>query len=110
IYSQNAWNPDSGEWEKVLGYFFHYKSVVTGKPEIIANDIQVYPNPTQGQITISGLLQPAELKLYSIQGKLLKTDNQVVNTLDISDLPAGVYILNLFTGNESVVRRIVINK
>lgn len=109
-YRQSWWNPDLGKWEKVLRYFFHYKSGVTGKPEIIANNIQLYPNPTEGQITISGLSLPTDIMLYSIQGQLLKTYTGVTGGIDISDLPTGVYLLKLTWGNNAIVKKTVIKK
>jgi hypothetical protein len=109
-YRQSWWNPDSGEWEKVLRYFFYYKSNVTGQPEIIANDIQVYPNPTEGRIAISGLSQPADIRLYSMQGQLVKTYTGVKGGIDISDLPTGVYLLHLTLGNNTIVKKTVIKK
>jgi len=69
-------------------------------------ELDIFPNPTSGIINISGLSEPAELKVYSIQGQLLKSAAQVQNTVDISDLPAGVYFLNISTGDKTFLKKI----
>jgi len=73
-------------------------------------DITLYPNPTDGFINITGILQPAEIIIYSVQGKLLKIINQVENTIDISNLPSGIYFLNISSGNNIFVKKTVIKK
>ena len=70
-------------------------------------EVRIFPNPTSGIINTTGLSQSAEVKLYSIQGQLLKSEYQIINTVDISDLPTGVYFLNLKSGDTVVKRTIV---
>jgi len=74
------------------------------------HNIVVYPNPASGIINISGLIQAVDVEVYSIQGQLLKSAVQVQNTVDISNLPAGVYFLNLTKGDRTVVKKIVVKK
>ena len=73
----------------------------------VEEDISIFPNPSSDIINITGLTQPADVELYSIQGKLQKAVNQVESTIDISDLPAGIYILNLTSGDKVLRERIV---
>lgn len=66
----------------------------------------VYPNPTHGPVTIAGASGPFSYRLYTMEGRLLKSAEQVSESLDLSDLPAGIYYLRLSgeKNNESTWR------
>lgn len=88
-------------------YFYHPGVAGNEIPKI--DIIEIFSNPTSGTINIKGLIQPAEVKVYSIQGQLLKSEHGVENTVDISDLPGGVYFLKLTSG-EIVIKKTFIKK
>ena len=77
-----------------------FSSSSTGIKQILDDDIILFPNPTSDIINITGLTQPSEVKLYSVQGRLVKSINQVESSIDISDLPTGIHILNLTSGKD----------
>lgn len=52
------------------------------------SDLRIFPNPTNGIIFIS---EKVEYELYSILGELVRKGND--NTLDISELENGIYVL-----------------
>ena len=66
--------------------------------------VLIYPNPTQGMIRIEfqeyGDMKDARMLLYDIKGKLLRQVNRVEpsNILDLSQYPAGMYILQMIEG------------
>jgi len=101
------WDSIANQWELYSESDYYYSSLGTGIEYAQHEDVRIYPKPTSNIINITGLTQPAELKLYSIQGRLVKTESQVESSVDISDLPAGVYILNLISGNQVLRKRIV---
>lgn len=55
-----------------------------------------YPNPTNGKVfcKIPGDVSPIAISLYDIKGRPLKTIPDPVNeiSLDLSDLPSGIYL------------------
>ena len=108
-FSQSSWNPDSNMWEPVIKNYFYYKNNTTSRNVIEANHISIYPNPSSDIINIYGLTQPEEIKIFSIQGNLVKYEHQATNWIDISDLPSGIYILNLTSGS-TVLKRTIIKK
>lgn len=55
----------------------------------------VYPNPTNKVLTISGLYDLQRVDIYSISGALLASYSQ--QTMDVSNLAEGVYILKAYT-------------
>ena len=88
----------------VLTQGFHQPTLNTTSVEPSAaafGDIQVYPNPTTGQLFIeresSELLQ---VRLFNAQGQtVLRAQMQTsFSTLDLSALPASLYVLQLSDG------------
>lgn len=78
--------------------------------------ISVFPNPTSGSMTLRFELPAKEitLRIYTLSGKLVHNENLPaaqsgeVHTLDISNLPSGVYLLQVVhaegTGTTKVLR------
>jgi hypothetical protein len=78
--------------------------------------MNVYPNPTDGKITVDFWLEKDEniwLNLYDTQGKSLhlkdyqgqRGNNQVI--LDLQDYPSGAYFLNLQSAGRQEVKKII---
>ena len=68
--------------------------------------ITVYPNPTTGKINFS---VHTNLQLTNLTGKII-ADRKNVNTLDLSEQPAGIYFIALTDNNGQVVQRSKITK
>ena len=70
--------------------------------------ISITPNPTRGflQVEISNAetLQGAEIRLYSPQGMLIRKINNLseTTTLDISNQPGGIYIMQIVLNNKEI--------
>jgi len=71
-------------------------------------EISLYPNPTNGyfQVKLASLTQSANLAIRSVDGRLIS--NQVEDSasfsLDISDLEAGIYIIDLLIDDKFLYR------
>lgn len=77
-------------------------------PRPLDEAILVYPNPTNGTVTIGGL-GVAEVKVYNVLGQLVKTVRGT-NEINISNLKQGVYFVSIITENkERFIRKIVKN-
>ncbi len=80
-------------------------STITGMEEnsLVANSFYAYPNPTSDELHVSFSktgMQEGVIRLLSMDGKCVLTENISVNneqtqTLDISSLSAGMYILDV---------------
>jgi len=72
--------------------------------------VNVYPNPVQKLLNISvqnNNNKTAQIKLYNSFGQLLFTENFSVNTqVDMSKYAAGIYLLNVFDGEQLQTFRI----
>jgi subtilisin-like proprotein convertase family protein len=84
--------------------------VSTNNVSEIDAGLQVFPNPTAGDLALRwsvAINRPLDLQLFDLNGRLLRT--QTVGgavkaaSLDITDLPAGIYLLRV----DGAVRRVV---
>ncbi|MBO7628537.1 MAG: T9SS type A sorting domain-containing protein, partial [Bacteroidales bacterium] len=67
--------------------------------------LNVYPNPTNGHITIEGMPEGGHIELYDVTGRLVKTSTKP--QINISDCPAGVYILRCISSDGVAARRVI---
>ena len=81
----------------------------------VADNISVFPNPSNGQYTVSidGLTKDLTLKIVDVQGRILRQwqyDNPTANftqNIDISDVAEGVYFLQIQTADGLDVVRLI---
>ena len=64
-----------------------------GMEENALQTVTVYPNPTNDKIIIEGI-KPTEVQVYNTLGQLVKTI-QNSNEINVSDLPKGIYMLQV---------------
>ncbi|MEM7510458.1 MAG: T9SS type A sorting domain-containing protein, partial [Bacteroidota bacterium] len=84
-------------------------------PELEEEQFSIYPNPSTGEIQLAsslGFEQEAQVNVFSLEGKLLRKDSLPVgakaHTLDLSNLGAGFYIINLQTAGRTASKKIII--
>ncbi len=104
-----SWDEEILDWDMTGRKHYFYSQLATGNRLNVNEEVEIFPNPTSGLININGLKQPAVVRIFSIQGQLLKSKHKVESTIDISDLPTGVYILSLSSG-ETVLKKTIIKK
>ena len=65
----------------------------------------IAPNPGENVVTITGYAEGSSVSFYDLQGLLRKTTGFITNSkIDISDLPAGIYIIEI-TNAEGMVSK-----
>lgn len=71
------------------------------------NDIRIYPNPTSSVINVTAL-QPSlsfgnKIDVLAITGELIFSENlnKKITSIDLSQYPTGVYILNISSNNST---------
>lgn len=85
-------------------------------PNIISNEITVFPNPLKSQLTIDlSEIDYNNLKteIYNSEGKIIKEmnfQNEKLVKLELSELPSGLYNLRLLIDNESAINKKIVKK
>ncbi|MBB6332982.1 hypothetical protein HNP24_003985 [Chryseobacterium sediminis] len=85
-----------------------YLNLKTSESDINKN-LKVYPNPTSDILNIISDSKISKVTVNSAEGKLLlsKKIDAVSAALNIKDLPAGVYFVNITTGSKSSTQKII---
>lgn len=71
--------------------------------------IQVYPNPVNDIIYLDTDVPYTKLTLYDISGKHILTQKKPQESINVSDLIPGVYILEIYSNQEKSHKRVIIN-
>jgi hypothetical protein len=72
------------------------------KPPVISSNINVFPNPANGYITLTGNSINeigSQLKIYDINGQLkyISLNYKEGQNIDLASFPAGVYVVKLIS-------------
>lgn len=84
------------------------KSDVSGNPSVIQPRINLFPNPCGDFIYLDGG-KVDNIVVYSIEGHLLRMFHQPENSIDLSGLEKGVYLIDMTTNDFREQRKIVKN-
>ncbi len=93
--------------------FGFYDPLFSSTEEQLIGKLKVYPNPTSNSITIEGEEILHQIELFDVIGKrqIYVRPNEPLYTLDISDLPKGMYVLSVLSGlSNSMQSQIIIKE
>lgn len=84
--------------------------VAVNNPEDVST--LIYPNPVRYTFQLKGIATPANLDIYSSEGKWIKSVSLTGKTdrVDVEELPAGLYLINIVSGVDQFTARIVVEK
>jgi hypothetical protein len=70
--------------------------------------IKIFPNPTNGDITISGVEGGCNVRIVDLLGKeLMNMKLSGNNTLDLSKIYAGIYFIEVRDNNKCIIERLI---
>ena len=87
--------------------------VILGVNENDNSKLSVYPNPAKDNITIDKLIGNETVQLSTVEGRVL---NEIVNsdtqkvTMDVNELPNGVYIMTVIGSKGRTQEKVIISK
>jgi len=93
----------NSEWVCVTGG-------VNSTDETSETKVAIYPNPTNGLVTVEAEGMN-NISVFDMTGRLMTstdTDNSAAETIDLSSLGKGMYMVRIITANGAVTRQIVI--
>ena len=71
----------------------------------LPNAVTLYPNPTNGKIFLRGIADGTPIRLYNAYGALVLSATFSGNTLDLTQLPAGLYMLATPTYTTKIIKQ-----
>lgn len=82
---------------------------ILGLEDAMVNSLIIHPNPTQGLLHLSNLedFQPANYSIFDLQGKRVMHSELLNETLDVSRLANGTYILKVTDGQTSKTQKFI---
>lgn len=87
-----------------------YKTTLRIEDEIMPTKLMLYPNPVTDYLRISNPNQNIEkVTIYSMNGSIVKTTEKGIETIDMSHLIPGNYLVKLQTA-EGILNQIIIKK
>lgn len=70
-------------------------------------DLIIYPNPVTSSLFIKENSLIGQLTIYDIHGKKVKTINDVYKKVDVSELPPGIYTINILQNQTYLTNRFI---
>ncbi len=90
---------DDVTYEGGVFYGFLTHDGINAVPEsnMVFHPYMFYPNPAQDQLHLqySPDVQPAQIELYDLQGRLVRTQGKAFETFNLGTLPAGTYTMRI---------------
>jgi hypothetical protein len=94
-----------------ISVIFKEKVGIVGAPLAVA--LQVWPNPTNGEITVSGERYAVSgIEVYDMFGRALMSYKSLMSpetTINLAHLQAGVYFLRITTEQGTVTKKVIKN-
>ena len=92
-YDQDCYSVPARSKYNASEFFVRVYWSIDGMAEIVADRVEVYPNPATETMRIEGL-EAVEIQVYNALGQLVKSI-QNTNEIDVSGLPEGLYLLRI---------------
>lgn len=82
----------------------------TGIAETAASQVAIYPNPANNYLTIKSDLQTEYLQLVNMYGQVVVNQRLQGNTIQLPELPIGIYEAVITTNKGNVYKKLVISR
>ena len=84
-------------------------TIVYSPLDEVNSEIQIYPNPFIDKLNVFGALfqKSVQIKIYSLDGKLIKEFSNGQNTYNLLDINSGIYLLKIYTEHYVFIRKII---
>lgn len=81
-----------------------------GIEDVKVNELNVYPNPTNGILTIDNQVDADIISIFDMMGRevMVLNPTEGTQTIDVSELESGNYILSLRSEEGMIVKKIIV--
>lgn len=86
----------------------HFRNYKLSNDEFELNNISVYPIPAKSKLIIdSNSIEFTQMEIFNISGEKLNSIKGNLKSVDISNLPSGVYFLKLYIETKAIIRKFI---
>lgn len=92
-------------------YGFTTSNLTLNTIDIEAQSTKIYPNPTSGSLVVQTMQPPTTINVYSHAGQLVKSvvpDAGLLHQINISELPSGIYMVEVQTQSATSWSKIIV--
>ncbi len=110
IYAEDNQNkteslPRFGELD---AFNFSYNNNGASLDDYELNNITIIPNPNNGIFTIQSETTINSIQLYDINGKIMYSNNENINQVDVAHLTSGIYFVKIESDSNIIYKKISI--
>ncbi len=93
---------------------YYFNNIITAQTNMTATEsvINIYPNPADEYLTVNHkYTDNRNYMLYDFRGQLVLgfKGNQLIQTINTSQVPNGIYFLQICSNSKSISKKIIIN-
>ena len=94
---------NSGDWEAIIDDFKIELDESASNPNLNLANLSVYPNPVSDMLNINYNENITKLTIYDVAGRSVKSiaTNNSMNSINVSDLKSGTYLLSIETESKN---------
>jgi hypothetical protein len=106
-FEMTNWWQFTDDWDLCYAQNIGLYGSATGIQGNVVPDINIFMVPSQDKLIIDLNGNRAEVSIYSIDNKLIKTDviTNGANEIDLYDLISGIYFLKIQNGHQIFVKK-----
>jgi uncharacterized repeat protein (TIGR02543 family) len=82
----------------------------SGIEDVESVAVSLYPNPAKNDLYIQSDFPIERVELYSQTGVLVKIETDVTEKIDVSPLVEGLYLARIYSGNQVILRKVIVKK
>lgn len=99
---------DSGHLTYICDYYYDYKEIGTGVEENIVDDVNIYPNPVKGIMTIEAS-EYQFLEIFDFAGRCVASrEVNGITNIDMSQMAKGIYFVKMIGENGISTKKVIV--
>ncbi|MEM6718468.1 MAG: family 16 glycosylhydrolase [Bacteroidota bacterium] len=102
-----AIDPSFTESPMVIDYVRVYQNILS-TDEFDEGSLKMYPNPASDTVVIDSKLPIDSVEIYNTIGELIMREENIHNTINVSTIKTGLYILKATSGERSMNKKLMI--
>lgn len=103
-------DPGFSESAMVIDYVRVYQNTGLSTDDVFASKFAVYPNPSDdaGVLNIRTTEQVDKVEIFNTLGQQVVSETNNTKQVDVQNVTTGIYLLKIYSGSKTVIKRIVI--